>query len=246
MGTRIRKILGWGLTDIGGLSSDLEEDKRFNPELYKDDKLYEKIADVEGFLNWLKNNMDECKKIYDKVEGGEFGSLLDVTFLLDAREKGKLNKSRLPDLCTYNPENGDSSVMVFCPIDCKDWQRFDDIIDYYEAECGAEGIEPKVKKLTGTGIWPYQSMVHIPGSPKYGEEGYPNSMMPGEYTRAVGTFSKHFPHPMVGKEALEYYKKYYRPTISGCLILHLYWMGIFNDFYKTIHELRPMIYTYWS
>jgi len=245
MGIRIQKILGWGLTDVinDGPYINLEKDKRFNLELSQNyDKFDSKIYNIEGFLNWVKDNWEECKEIVEKVQGRV--SLADVNILLATNEEGKLNKNKLSYVYNYDPEFGDPSVMIFCPISCKDWTRHDDIIDYYE-ERGCS-MEPKVQILNDCcGIWPYLNMIHIPGSPRYGEEDFPNSISPGEYNRMIGVFSEDMKAELTG-ETLEYYKKYYRPTISTCLILHLYWLNIFSDFYKTIHELKPMIYTYWA
>jgi hypothetical protein len=244
MGIRVQKILGWGLTDVNNADDDwsAQEDERFNSEVLEE--YFRQGDNPLEFLSWLENNIDECKEVMKKVDGNEHVHLTDITFLLNKKVDGKWDTSKMNHLCTYDAEFGQSSVMVFCPINAgKEWHRYDDLIDYYEAGrcCG----EATVNLLDSCGIWPYEGMYHIPNSPNYGKEEYPNDMLGGEYNRLIGAFSEKM-GPMVEGEELEYYKKYYRPCISPCLILHLYWLGIFNDFYKTIHELRPMIYTYWS
>ena len=240
MSTRIHKILGWGLSDI---NNSIEEDERLDSEACCD---YDKLRAIDEFLDWVKNNGEEAKEVKKKVDGEGHGcSFLDITFLLSKKEDGTIDKSKIHDFLTYDSEFGNSSVMIFCPITAHDWYRYDDIIDYYEAGCGVG--EGEVNVLTNCcGIWPYStSMIHIPGSPKYGEEGFPESMMGGDYNREIGVFSKEM-RPILKGDDLDYYKKYYRPSIAPSLILHLYWLKIFTNFYETIHELRPMIYTYWS
>ena len=240
MGIRIHKILGWGLIDI---NNSIEEDERLNSESCED---YEKLNAIDEFLDWVKDNEKECEEIMKKVNGEEYKcSLIDITFLLQKKKDGTIDQSKMPDVLTYDSEFGNFSVMVFCPITSHNWYRYDDIIEYYEADCCAD--DGRVKILTHCcGIWPYStSMIHIPGSPKYGEKGFPGSMLGGDYNGLIGVFSEGI-EPILKEEKLDYYKKYYRPSIAPVLILHLYWLKIFTNFYETIQKLRPMIYTYWS
>jgi len=244
VGTRIHKVIGWGLTDIKCDEKDIPIDHRLNVEAFKPSIFYKKEGDFEGFINWVQNNKEECKNIVDKVDGREEGrssSSLDMTFIFGKIEDGKIDKSKFIRPVVRG-EYGMSNVMMFRHLTHQDWGRYDDIMDYYECDESQDSVKDLTHRC---GIWPYQGIIHIPGSPKYGKEGYPDYMNGGEYNMAIGIWTEKTP-PLLSGDKLDYYKTYYRPVIAGSIVLHIYWLDIFKDFYKTIQELRPMIYTYWG
>ena len=250
MGTRIHKIIGWGLNDIQIENLDIV-DFRINTDFFKSEDYWKKENDVEDFFQWIKDNREKCEQIIREVEPDRLTgkkerkrreySDIGITLAFWDREKEKKKYNRYA--ITHDAEYGMGEVLLFSPVDEPNFYRFDDIIDYYEANCQ---IENHIKILTSScGIYPYLGVVHIPGSPNWGKEEYRYVYDPSEYNQMVGAWSPTM-KPLLEGETLEYFKKYYRPVIPSVIILHAYWLNIFTDFKKTIQELRPMIYTYWG
>ena len=247
MGTRIHKTIGWGLNNIQVKDLDIV-DSRINTDFFKSEDYWNKEGDIEGFFQWIKDNREECEQIIKEVEpnrwtgdrGREEEYRSDIGITLAFWERAKRTNS---SAVIHDAEYGMGEVLLFSPVNEPDFCRYDDIIDYYEANAQ---MENHIKMLTSScGIYPYLGMVHLPGAPNFGKEKYRYVYNPSEYNQMVGAWSPTM-KPLLTGDMLEYFKKYYRPTIPSVIILHAYWLNIFNDFKKTIQELRPMIYTYWG
>ena len=263
MGIRIHKSIGWGLKDLKFDKENHNEliDERINLDILKDNqKLYDKFEEKEDFVKWLTEKKEECAEILYKVNQRNIKNLkgekldrnekrdkkheeFNITYIL-LHMKDHNKNTHFEYKFIYDQEFGDPSVMLFIPIDTLNWSRYDNTIDYYDHH--GDDLEPQVKDISHYGgIFPWLGMEHIPGSPKYDNENLMRTYNVGEYNQLIGEYSKTFPSILKGED-LEYFKKYYRPVIAPSVILFAKWLNIFNDFYKTIHELRPMIYTYWG
>lgn len=134
MGIRIRKMLGYALTDV------VEGDTRVN---WKSPLLtYEPELTLEVFLGW---------KILLRSESPPE----DLAAAVKTLSEGWIYKSAERELAAcvqHDSEYGLPNVLLVRPVEWKDWYRYDDTIDYVEAD----DCEPHVKLLT-SGIYPYNN-----------------------------------------------------------------------------------------
>ncbi len=248
MGIRNHKEMGWGLNNIVTDEKGKVIDPRIDTDFFQSEDYWEKYDDIVGFITYLEENKEECEKVLNKIEpptfpkrGNEDIHRTNINWILKFWEEDKKRYNTSP--LTYDSEFGDGKILLISSIEEPEWSRFDDCIDYYEAKDNLNHIQDLTNKC---GIYPYLGVNHIPGSPKFEEEGYPNFLSPSHYNQRIGEWDKNIPPMIKDKEKLEYYKKYYRPVIPATIVLWVYWIGIFKYFNKTIQELRPMIYTYWA
>ena len=250
MGIRIHKTMGYGLNNIVTDKKGKVIDPRINIDFFQSEEYWEKYDDIEGFINYLKENKEKCEKILNEIEPPKFPERgnddihrANINWILRFWEEEKDKKRINSYPITYDSEFGDGQILLFSSIEEPEWRRHDDIIDYYEAK----NCDICIKDLTDKcGIYPYLGVNHIPGSPKFGEEGYPNYLDPSKYNMKIGEWDKNTLPTIRDPKVLEYFKKYYRPVIPAAIVLFAYWIGIFKYFNETIQEFRPMIYTYWG
>lgn len=261
MGIRVHKAMGYGLENV--LFNGYEcVDERINKDIFSNRELWaEKIDKPESFLQFIKDNKKKCMEILSKVnpiydhlteptdDEGMFEKIyLGNLYYIIEQSKKPYSHLLICEGHEYNDQYKNEeeylSPIVLIPIECPEFFRYDDPIDYEEIEGVAKN---KVNVLHNSpGIFPYNIRYHIPGSPYFGKEGYPNAICASRYNQLIGIWDEGKLPPILKGERLEYYKKYYRPSIHPSVILFAYWIDIFVDFYKIIHELRPMIYTYWN
>lgn len=158
----------------------------------------------------------------------------------------------------HSIEFGKGEVFGIIPLEVNDWRRYDNILDYYESGGTAE---PKVDWLE-TSIYPHIQMVRKPHLEKIkipdyvyprelpflikNENGFfQDRLDPMAYNILIGK-NKIFGNVILNEEDRERVKKSYRFDIHSSVLLWTYYIGIFNDWSKTVNELRPCIYTYWS
>lgn len=238
MGIHIHKVMGYGLTNAR-CKNHVITDSRFNPELkgkdihsYVEGKLYQ-------FPDWIEKNLNEVVDAVNKADGITEHSYCDISVKGCARKIMELN-SICPFL-THEPEYGLPRVIVFTPIEYQNWYRCDSDIDYYEAGCVAKN---KVLNLTKRcGIYPFVSMSRIPGT-KPAKENMPRIIAPASYNMAVGQWDAE--NPLESGAVLVDLVENYRPIMPEGMMALIYYLQLFKNFQKTIQELRPMIYTYWS
>lgn len=258
MGIRIRKQLGYGLTDLkierlGGLSDDSRINTEFTDEEFYNDKLHTHEFFLE-FCEWMhkefkKNNKhNECTDLIRKANGlvkdefctGPYG-YYDVLF--PEKHKSEEFKNRVlmrTPFFQFDSEFGLSNVICFGEPFSTDWYRYDDTIDYYIEN----DSDPNVVDLTHKcGIYPHISVIQIPGSNL--PDKWRKKYAPSEYNMMVGRWDEN-KRPVLDGENLEIALNCYRPIIPEGILLWTYYINIFKDWEKTVQELRPMIYTYWS
>ena len=257
MGMQIHKIMGYGLNNIVADKDDRCKciDPRIDTDLFQSEEYWGKIDDVDGFFTWIEENEEECKELLRAVEPtrrNRYGSKeiiearkstafdFDINWALMSWRKKETKYNRYA--ATYDSEFGLKEILLFSNIEDAEWYRFDNTIDYYEAEDN----EPHVKELLHhCGIYPYLGVVHIPHAPNFGKEGYPTFLEPAHYSKMMGNWSEKM-DPLLTGEQFEYFKKWYRPVIPPIILLHIKFLNIFKYYNETVQELRPMIYTYWG
>ena len=255
MGIRIHKQLGYGLVDLEIVENgSLDDDPRINPEFLREEFYHDELHSydlVEKFCKWIDSEFqkdrqnNECADIIRKANGEKNSDFISqpyghVEYLRGKRKGFKDEVNRNAPFFSFDSEYGSPHVICFTEPFSPDWERYDDTIDYYMAE----GSEANVKDLTHRcGIYPYISVIQIPGS-DLGEE-WRDKYAPSEYNRMVGRWDKDS-KPLLSGDKLETALNCYRPIIPESILLWTYYIGIFKDWEKTVQELRPMIYTYWS
>lgn len=232
MSIRINTILGYGLTDIEFDRNVLERtDSRINDF----ETIYNYDKNVKDFLNYLEDK-EKCLNILKDIN--PYADIYVLDLLIETLQNN-LNKQISLHPVIYDPEYGEPNVLMFCPIEKSNYYRCDDDIDYYFNLSSDIGNNNVVQDLTHKGgIYPYNSsFFHIPGSQKYGEKEFPHVLGISLYNSLI--------HDKM-TDIAKYVLKSYRPHIFPSVVLYAKYINIFKDFDKTIHELRPMIYQYWS
>lgn len=252
MGIHIHKRLGWGLDDV--LTRDYDvTDHRINAEALKQWLWYGKSVD---FYEWFKNNLDEAKSLVATTCGKSVDQThLDITltwFLKDGAEPPKFDDS---PIC-HDPEYGLPNVLFIAPVEFPTWSRYDDTIDHCEeqirgAESGGVEINYIHRMDKHCGIYPFIGMHRMPGSPEMldekkliGKEYFPQYIFPMDFNRLTGRWSDRLPIPDL--DVCRYLLENYRPQIPCSVILLTKFANIFNDWEKTVQQLRPMLYVHWS
>lgn len=245
MGIRIRKILGWGLSDVKNFDSDSfapEGDPRFNSENIYNHK------DIDDFVEFLKDekNINDVAEIINQVNNKcwdisrETYNLKLAPFLLKENPK-------LPNNICFEGSKITKSF-VFCdPFDSEVY-RYDDLMDNYDNSYTLKGtcvgMRDILKKLGC--IYPYVTYLLIPGKEGvslYFDDEIKKTLFPAEYSMLKGTWAKNRP-PELSEDKLHILDNY-RPDISPLVIAYIYWSEIFTNFEETIQQIRPMLLTTW-
>lgn len=255
MGIRIKIQLGYGLTNLNvEKNGRITDDPRINED-FTDEESYDKLYEsktVDEFAQWIHSEFEkdkednECADIIRRANGNYSKDFMmppfDVYSYINDKDREQCKrdiKSNAP-FFRYDSEYGLSNVICFSDPFSPDWQRHDDMIDYYMSEDST----PEVKDLTSRcGIYPNISMIKIPHIEL--EEKWRDKYAPSEYNMMVGRWEKDR-EPILSGEMLEIALNSYRPLIPDSILLWTYYIKIFKDWERTVQELRPMIYTYWS
>ena len=220
MGIRVKKVVGYGLTDLTG-----PEDERLNPDGYlltKDEIKKEEHWTAEGYLKFLKKYGSGS---FDKNPKTPFQDM--VVFHLGTHRRGKpqknFNKLWEPwDSIIYDDEFGLKNVLVVVPFcmavrgEGGQWKRYDDIVDYCE-ETHCHGQQRRVVTLAD-GIHPWNACF---------EDQYGNrlEMWDVRMHRTDGRFIK--------------------STVPMEVRALCYYLEIFKE-PKTVLSMDPLLYVYWA
>lgn len=236
MGIRIKKVLGYGLSDIQTKDYKIVDDRFVEGA---EEKIYE--ADINGFLEWLVENEEEATEIIETIlPKRKLTHRLDLTLLYALNDYKKGDKRKWASYPFYDCEYGDPTVMVVAPIECPDWVRYDNVMDYYEA--GAEQ-EISVNWLDRfCGIYPFVGAIRRPDAEKIGD--LDDLLSPFDWATLRGTFSEN--PPIMGQEVADQVNERYRIIIPDSVALYTHWLGIWKDWKETVQTMRPVLYTYWS
>lgn len=224
MGIRIHKVLGFGLTDVA-VNRDLEtiEDKRLNS--YKA-PWYQNI-DIEAFYKWwMKNEENDQNKFYAEL------------YLKDLKEGVIQSSTRRFGF--YEDEGGLDNVLLFvAPSSMDEWYRYDNAIDYYEAD----GMEPKVQEIDRA-IFPWEGYWDVSVTPP--------KRLDGDQLRSVMYYNQLIRDGMFDLAEKIKYKitddidiSNVRPIIPPEIVALVKYLDVFTE-ERYIYEMKPLIYTYWS
>lgn len=134
MGIRIRRYLGYGITDFKG-----DSDPRFKKPLSE-------------ILEWHREEatLEEFEKYAESVDKK------DYFFGLAKTDERYDNFSQMLE---YDEEFGLSNVLLLMPLNHKDWCRVDDAIDYYEDSLRGDDTGVPYVKMIDRPLYPWSSFV---------------------------------------------------------------------------------------
>jgi len=172
MGTRIRKILGYGLNDFEG-----KNDPRILPGGNLDNyfkKVYQTPAvGAQSYKEYL-DSKDIQTKNFAKTE----------KYWVDPKK----HEFGFYDVVKHDGEFGLPNILIIKPPTMLDWYRHDNVIDYYESE----NAEPTVKLLTSIypfigGCWCPETFEEVDKHPIWEEEEFKE----GKFVTKVPEFMKY-------------------------------------------------------
>lgn len=235
LGIRISKTLGYGLSDVKTDKDGLITDSRFRPEFIDD------IHELSGFEKWLKKNKSDATIMLASLLGINPHQAKMAVMILTNGFYGKdaLNTN----VIKYDSEFGLSNVMLLTPPESKDWQRYDDIIDYIEADDAEPQYVDLFKDNFRCGIYPHDTMILIPGRKNLIPKNK-GTLSGGDYNMMTGRYDKKL-KATVRKDILQHLKEDWTPKIPESLLLFSLYAKMFVR-PLDVFQLRPMIYIYWS
>jgi len=264
MGIRVHKALCYALTNVLTKSNKgwHIDDPRFVDNINDEEmteKPYDKAVYVK-FLKWVHNNRAECIRLLGTVNPpdrlGQPHLNPIMSHYLNMRYGGAKKNSKIPatdysDIYIHNGEYGLGQVVGFVELFSPAWYRSDDSIDYVD-ETNPSKDQINYFKRIPYGIYPYSGMMYKIRHPEIAEYPKPKTarelgdyMSSSEYQSLVGDFSP-YRGPAEGDEVGKYVRACYRPEIPDSVLLYTYYMGFFKDWQKTVQELQPILYVYWS
>lgn len=265
MGIRITKQLGYALTDFEYDRDNWKVlDPRVDADLFnREDGIYDM---VEAFSEWALSDPERAEAYMVEEMGLSSTDAMLARMSLSEVEPGNYHHSVL----TLAPEFGSPKVLLFQPLTYKEWTRYGNIIDSYEADLlgPEERYETRVHDLLDkglTGIYPYAGFMY-----RYPDRDTPEQFLtpeeelkrdPLEYEGVglrAGKMSERLYNVMLLPEAVETssnpehtraFQEHLRAD-WGCriprqILLFAHWSNIFTEF-NTVYRLRPVLYTYWT
>lgn len=238
MGIRIKKMLGYGLTDLQCTDRGAIIDHRINMDstfvAYSD---FSKRTNPTDYLDWL----------LDGNSVAEHGTM--DTWLAKRYEKeGSLPDGFYNDWYSHivhgGGDYGQDNVLCIRPLSARDWYRNDDIIDYTEADFAKDWAGDV--RVLDTGIYPYTPdfMDAVTGEHIKWDDlqlwtlaKNDESERPVERMDELAQLAGYKDH----NEALSRVVPNIPDTVRDMCIFG----KLFTDD-RYINDLRPMIYTYWS
>lgn len=266
MGTRVKKIIGYGIKNLKVKS--IPCDPRWDYKKYLGDwcdpENESRDQRLSTFLVWCQQNRDLLILLgeaeYGCREKAEQGFDMMVGCL---RGRGDVDWAAPYSALTWSSEFGMRNVLMFVPAEhSREWVRRGDIIDFYEE---VETQRPRAVSLQGsTGIYPYDDLMKRfqPPTPEVscvlakkqaqmqtlsrdpmGDDV--SFLSKGVYKQVVGSWQRVFEDPAV----LKHFKEDWRPVVPFGVLAIIEYLGCFPDAHEPcgiVNSLRPMIYTYWS
>ena len=246
MGTRIHKVLGYGFPRV-----KTKNDPRFNPEFF--DKLWEEDGDLKSKL------IEWCEK-KNVREGDDFDAKIFHNWLMGTgwyKGDGAPKKLYASDFCHtsgYFSEGKYAPIIFGSYKENKDWYRYDNLIDYYEAS-GGVNLADKVELITDQcgdvcGIYPNLSYINR-------NTGKSCKMQFAKWhmTETLQKIGKHIDKDVAfkaesemckefGIKNLNEWRRWIVPAIPSSIRAFCEVMEVFKN-PMTVYRLKPMIYTYW-
>jgi len=244
MGTRIHKTLGWGFKYCR-----FKKDPRFNEKFFGDDVDY-----LDQMVEVNKKNLNS-KDLRKKMDAQTFDHWVSGKgWASSGKKPTSLSRCDIFNYNGYIDWDGDSiAPVIFTDPSRKDWSRYDDIIDYYDAPSGKDG-EPldNVKFiLDGAGqpaqVYPYCSFVNRHTGKRAKENITPSDRW--------SITNMYFEHDHDGWKWKEFEKnwgvknivQWQRDIVPEPPYIIRLFCKVAKPFKNplTIYRLKPMIFTYW-
>ena len=223
MGIRIKKAMGYGLTDLKVKNGNIV-DPRINPE----GMMFSRDYSTEGFSKWCAEKYESLK------EGTALNGKID--FYLEMEWIRKHQNTRLSETVHCQTESN-SKILCIIPMSSLDqWYRSDDPIDYYEAG----DVKNKVKLLKH-GIFPYDCLYM-----------HRETKAPIQYELAAA-FHRLEPKlkkdrtlmaKLMGFKDLKDCEQNLSLKVPSSIHMLCEYSKIFTS-PEVVYHLKPMIYTYW-
>lgn len=244
MGIRIRKQIGYALTDV----SSVEEDSRLNADSI--------LLNWEKFSDAFDSSDDALKDYLRFIQVNDLCDIGESTSQYEAiLEKGR---SRSIEDCVvhFSEYQETRRIMLFIPyLYLKEWSRYDDMLDYVEASLKPDPTEVVVEELKG-GIYPYSGSYvdkrtgKTPGGRfgsykimdliRYVNDCKDKGIKPStNEVRFVETLKE------LNLSSFEEFQEFIVPEVPQGIINVIKWGKVFTD-EKYIYDLKPILYTYWS
>lgn len=270
MGIRITKRLGYALTDFEYDRDNWEAtDPRVNTALInEEDGIYDLVA---NFCKWALSDPEEAERyMVDEMGLSSTDAMLGRMSLSEMEGK---RANPFHDVLTLAPEFGLPNVLLFQPLTNKDWSRYGDTIDLYEASFVdlEDRYETKVLDFLDegvSGIYPYDGFMH-----RYPDRDTPSRFLKPDEELTDGDLERQetsstgirqgvlrdriylvmmqakvietSKDPENTKDFQEHLKNDWGCRIPPQILLFAHWSNIFTDF-NTVYRLRPVLYTYWT
>ncbi len=230
MGIRVRKVLGYGLTDVKCKKNKIV-DLRFNQNgfLCVDCEEREERWTLKKYIEWLENKAP-AKDDYNRKMN-----------LVYAEEALK-SKRDFYDVLIHETEYGNPKIFCAIPFSkYKNWRRYDDDIDYIEESYLRKNKQINwAKKINGC-PYPYID---------FWDNRTGRSVDAGLACLIYRSInSKRYPdHDIAEKLGFETRQEcldHLRPAPPYELITILEYCEIFSS-PEVIYQIEPLIYTYWT
>lgn len=239
MGIRVNKCLGYGLIDVKSNEYQLC-DERFNLNFFED--LREEDPTIKSYIDHIINDIGKPEDLISK-DNYDPNKMVVASSAKHLDEEESVNH-----YIVYDFEYGLPNVILFLPpgLGYKEWARRDDPIDYQEALVGKQGAEPSII-LSPYPIYPCFGYIYtengerVPDSTVY----YPIIKEWRESSDKDNVEAAKRISEGIFKVSLDELDTKITPDIPVEIIEFCNFYKIFKD-PKTVYQLKPMIYTYWS
>lgn len=264
MGIRIHKVLGYGLTDLGiadprmnldTFQENYYNDKKFHSYDFKEeydsfgDEEFEKFLLDKGYKDplTLENRKDKATLlrwwIGDRDRDRAAGKKLDSWYSFDVFKTGCSDYGIKGVFCVTLPWN-------------KDWERYDDLLDYTEhAYDHGYSCKDEVKIFDGA-IYPYLEFINLKTGVQIEDFSGLREVSNVRDLKRISKKEKLKKLDEVVRRDIvvetigrftDYadYKKHVKPKTPKEIVELCEFYKIFKDI-KTAETLIPMIYTYWG
>lgn len=256
MGIRIHKVLGYGFKYC-----KFDKDPRFNDWVFnaKSEKFYENKKDE--FLEFLKDK----KSKFSKEERIISNITMDINWIEGTGwfDKEKPVKSlSLSDFIKYNyfETEGKNPIgpVIFTLPSSKDWNRYDDIIDYVECSIDNKGSFDSVKFYKDDAgqpaeIYPYVGFVNRNTGKRVRFSQSDRWILTDILQKSKKVKNPSLKHidpdletnfQKEGITNLIEWQRWIVPIIPDLIVNFCEFAKVFKN-PLTIYRLKPMIYTYW-
>lgn len=226
MGIRIHKVLGYALTDLKTKNYEIT-DKRIN------------LEKLHNFLENIKFDRTELLKFAENNNYNKNDLVIGLKlFHSDSELNEKYNGF---DVIKHDSEFGLKNIFLLTIPWCKDWNRYDDIIDYHESNS-----KNSIKSIWGN-IYPYGTgdWINLKTKQIFKHDEFDPSLIHEYLYGKVKLKLSEYLIKKHGTNKKAELKKILNPVPPVIIKLLCEYIGLFNDI-NTYYELKPIIYTYWA